>query len=261
MVKKTVLFDKIYNITSKKQIDSSIESYRRYLHENIKGFANTTTKIKKLRDFDKRFEIIINGPEEVFIYNLLKKKVGFIQEFKDIKVGDILKGSLTDVGKVGFGLFVDCAVFNPKIDILLSLHTLRDQLCNSKQKSLPEIVSAYNFMDYFPLFIKIVKKDILTNKIQGELDVKSLKIFRKIVKENIEGVVFAGATKNQVKKVIIRKGHLRDIISIERYGFLTNIVLFKENTDAPGIISHVGDRLRNCKMSAIRPIRIKGLFE
>jgi len=60
---------------------------------------------------------------------------------------------------------------------------------------------------------------------------------------------------------LIRKGHLRDIVAIDRYGFLENIIIFKDNTSAPGIIADIGKSLRNCKLSAIRPINIKKLIE
>ena len=54
MVKRIVLLDKIYNISTKKQEAQVIDRYKKYLFENIKGFANTTVNIRKLRDFDKR---------------------------------------------------------------------------------------------------------------------------------------------------------------------------------------------------------------
>jgi hypothetical protein len=107
LVKSLILFDKIYNISPRKQKEDIYLRYQKYLHEHVKGFPNTTLKIKKLRQFDKRFEIVISGPEEVFVQNLLKSEIGSIQEFNTIKTGNIYKGTLVDVGKVGFGLFAD----------------------------------------------------------------------------------------------------------------------------------------------------------
>jgi hypothetical protein len=34
----------------------------------------------------------------------------------------------------------------------------------------------------------------------------------------------------------------------------------RENTTAPGIIADIGKHLKNCKLNAIRPERIKKLF-
>ncbi|MFX1302738.1 MAG: DUF2110 family protein [Promethearchaeota archaeon] len=259
MAQKLVLFDKIYNVSNRGKKEDIYLRFLKYLKERIKGFPDTSINIKKLRKFDKRFEIIINGPEEQFIFNLLKKEIGTINEFKDIRIGKEYRGSLIDVGKVGFGLFVDCAILNPHADVLINLHTLRKQLCEGKEKSLKEIIEAYDFIDHFPINVKITEVDTINNKLLGELAKKSLNFFKKILEENIEGVFLSGETKGQFKKVITKKGHFRDIITIKRFGFLENIVLLKQGSDAPGIISHIGNELRNCKLSALRPEKIKKL--
>lgn len=234
--------------------------YLKYVREHVKGFPNTTLKIKKLREFDKRFEISISGPEEVFVFNLLKNEIGSITEFKDIKDGNIIKGVLTDVGKVGFGLFIDCGVVNPQVDVLINLHKLREQLCNKREKSLTEIIEAYDFIDHFPLEVKIVKKNNENHRLQGEIALNSLNIFEKIINENLEAIFLSGETKGQFKKAITRKGHFRDIITLKRFGFLENLVLLKKDSDAPGIIAHIGKELENCKFSVLQPKRIRMLY-
>ena len=72
MVKNLVLADRVYNITDdERQKKFIISNYLKNLRERTKGFHNTKVKIKKLRDYDKRFEIEIDGPEEFFVYNIL----------------------------------------------------------------------------------------------------------------------------------------------------------------------------------------------
>ena len=256
MVKKLVLFDKIYNTSNKGNKEDIYLRYYKYIREYANSFPNTSINIKKLRSFDKRFEIIISGPEEIFIFNILKKEIGGIIEFQEVKVGNFYRGTLVEVGKVGFGLFVDCAILNPPVDVLINLHTLRNQLCNGKEKSLKEIIGAYDLIDHFPFLIKIKEKDIVNNKILGEIAPESLDLFEKIMIENIEGVFLSGETKGQFKKIITKRGHFRDIITFKRFGFLENLVLLKEGTDAVGIIAHIGNQLRNCKLSALRPKKI-----
>ncbi len=260
MVKTLVLFDQIYNIPKAGRKEDVYLRYLKYLKERVKGFPDTSLEIKKLRDFDKRFEVSISGPEEVFMYNILKKEIGNIKEFKDIDEGAIYQGNFTDVGKVGFGLFVDCAFMNPKVEVLLNLHTLREQLCHGKEKSLKQIIEAYDFIDHFPVYVKILKTDKENLKVQGELAPITLDLFKKILDENLEAVFLSGETKGQFKKAITRKGHFRDIITVKRFGFLENMVLLKEDSNAPGIISHIGTYLENCKFSALRPKRIRQLF-
>lgn len=260
MVKTLVLFDQIYYAPKERKKEDVYLRYLKYLNERVKGFSNTTIELKKLRKFDARFEVSISGPEEVFMHNILKKEIGSIKEFKDITEGEIVKGNLTEVGKVGFGLFVDCAFMNPKVDVLINLHTLREQLCRGKEKSLNQIINAYDFIDHFPVQIKILKIDRENLKVQGELAPDSLNLFRKILKEDLEAVLLIGDTKGQFKKAITKKGHFRDIITVKRFGFLENMVLLKTDSNAPGIISHIGKELENCKFSALRPQRIRTLF-
>jgi hypothetical protein len=259
MGKKLVLYDKIYNITSERKKKDFFIRYLKYLKENIKGFPTIKIYIKKLRDYDNRFEIFISGPEEIFVFNLFRKEIGSINEFKEIQVGKIYKGTMVDVGKVGFGIFVDCAVMNPKVDVLINLHSLRKQLCSDKEKSLRDIINAYEFIDHFPVYVRIIEVDSINNKIQGVLSENSLKLFKKILDKNIEGLFMSGETKGQFKKALVRNGHLRDVISLKRYGFLEHLALLKENSNAPGIIFKIGKDLKNCKLSAIRPERIRNL--
>jgi len=260
MVKKLILFDKIYNITSQRKKDEVFSRYFKFLNEHVKGYNKTSIRIKKLREFDNRFEIEIKGPDEVFVSNILKKEIGVITDFKDAQIGQTYKGTMVDVGKVGFGIFVDCAILKPRTDVLIELRTLREQLCSGKSISAREIIKAYNFMDHYPIHVKIINIDQQGQKLQGEFAQETLNLFKKVMDENIEGIIVSGSSKNQFKKALLKTGHLRDMISIERFSFLENIVLLKENTDAPGIIAHVGKDLKRCKLSALRAKRIIQLY-
>jgi len=260
MVKNLVLYDKIYNIPSENRKREIFSKYLKYVNGLTRGFPKTKIKIKKLRPYDNRIEITISGPEESFIANLLKTEIGSIHEFNSIQLNQTFKGMMVDIGKVGFGIFVDCAILNPKTDVLINLHTFREQLSNGKNKSLNEIINSYDFINNFPLYVKIILIDREKKQLQGKIDNRTLAFYKKILNENLEAVFTSGETKGQVKKALIKKGHLRDIVSIERFGFLENIIVLKDNTSAPGIIAEIGNDLKNCKLSAIRPSRIKKLL-
>ena len=260
MVKRIVLFDKFYNISNISKQKQLIGRYLKYIKQFSQSFTHTNIRIKKLRKFDKRIEVEITGPEEVFVYNILKKEVGSVVNFNDINPNNILKGNLVDVGKIGFGLFVDCAILNPKTDVLVNLHMLREQLCNGEEKSIKYIIKKYDFIDNYPVFIKIKSINKESHQIEGEFDDTTMKFYKKLIDEKLEAILLSGETKGQLKKALIRKGHLKDIISIERYGFLENIVILKEGTNAVGIISEIGKYLRSCKLSVINPKRFETYF-
>ena len=107
------------------------------------------------------------------------------------------------------------------------------------------------------MFVKVTEINNKENIIKAEIAPKSLSLFDRIKNEEIEALFISGATKQQFKKVLIKKGHLRDIISIERFGFLENIVLLKKGSNAIGIISEIGNFLNKCKFSVLIPERIK----
>lgn len=261
MVRNVVLLDKIYNIKDEKQLERISSVYLSYLNRIIGGFPSTSISLKKLRNFDQRFEIVIKGPEEVFVHNILKKEVGLIQDYEDLKIGEKLQGNLKNPGKVGFGIFVDCGIMNPLTDVLISLHSLRKQLCGGNKLPARKIIKVYDFIDNFPVFLKIIEIDKSKKEIYGEFDQRTLDLFKRIVDEKIDAIFISGATKNQIKKAIERKGHFKDVISVKRFGFLEHIALLKEGTQAPGIISRIGPSLRNVKISAMRSDNITELYK
>lgn len=264
MVKRMVLFDKLHvldTIASQRLKDQVVRNYEKYIGQLTRDFNSSRVVVKKIRQYDTRPELIISGPEEVFIYNMLKSEIGLVHDFEEIKIGDTLKGLMVDVGKVGFGIFVDCGIFQPNTDVLLPLHELRDQLCKGKTIPVREIIEAFGFCDRFPVYVKITKIDPVAHKLEGKLADETIQFFTKIVDEGIEAIIASGETKGQVKKALIEKGHLRDIVSIERYTFFEHIVIFKEETNAPGIIAEIGSRLKGCKLNAIRASKIKKYFK
>lgn len=260
MVKKLVLFDKIYNLTLNERRSSLFFRYLKYLNKKIKDFPNTNIKMKKLRAYDNRFEVEVSGPEEIFVFNLLRKQIGTIQLFENVSIGDVYKGLMVDVGKVGFGIFVDCGILNPETDVLLTLYTMRNQLCNGKKVSLSEVIKIYDFINNFPVYVKIEKIDKKKAQIEGTFADATIDFYKRLITNNIHGLFISGETTGQIKKVFTKTNHMRDIESVEPYGFLETIVLLKEGTEAPGIISEIGKYLVNCKMSAIKAERIKKLF-
>jgi len=257
---KLVLFDKVYNVNTEEKKKRITGQYLEHLEKYVQGFENTVIKVKKLRTFDQRFELEIQGPEEQFVYNLLKKERGTIHEFEDIKEGALLKGTMTEVGKVGFGIFVDCGIFQPITDVFLSLNSLRDQLSNGKKVSLRTLIRAFEFMDHYPVQIMIKKKNLEKNELQGILAEPTLALFRKILNDNIEGIIACGATSDQLDLTLTRTDHARDVLALEEYSFLEHYILLKEGTNAPGIIKEIGKGLEGCKLGALRPQNIVSLF-
>lgn len=71
-------------------------------------------------------------------------------------------------------------------------------------------------------------------------------------KDTHQRVVVNGATRSQVKSALAKKGHGKDVLGVEKLGFLEQVIVCREGTDAPGIISSIGPLL-NSEMKAIIP--------
>ncbi|MEJ2249231.1 MAG: DUF2110 family protein [Candidatus Lokiarchaeota archaeon] len=257
-----VLQDKIYNFDEVSDRLKIEKSYSQYLRQYIKDFPQTKIKIKKLRDFDKRFEISINGPDENFVTRILEKEIGVVKNFEEIQEGlKISKGKMVEVRKVGFGIFVDGGIVNPKTDILINLHSLRSQLANHKKVSINEILNKYDFINHFPVSIKIIEKDEVKKNLLGEIGEETLNFLHQIVNQQLEYVFINGSMKKDVEIALRRTNHSLDYTKIENYGFLEHIIQLKRGTNAIGIISDIGSLLEGSKMSALIPKRIRKLLK
>ncbi|MHA1803683.1 MAG: DUF2110 family protein [Promethearchaeota archaeon] len=256
-----VLSDKIYNPALTKNLNHLTTIYSKHLQGFTKGFEHTKITIKKLRSFDQRFEISISGPEEKFISNLLKKEIGSILQFDELKEGIILKGTMVDVGKVGFGIYVDCAIFNPQTDVLIELHSLRKQLCNGKKLSLKTIIRTFDFADHFPIHVSIDKINTKKKEIHGSLGKPTLRLFQTIIQQQVEAIIACGTTKSQFKKSLVHHGHLKDIKFLKKLSFLEHVLLLKKGTNAAGIIKQIGPELRGCKFMVLKPQKIATLLQ
>ncbi|MCK4739975.1 MAG: DUF2110 family protein, partial [Candidatus Thorarchaeota archaeon] len=79
---------------------------------------------------DKKGHIVlsITGNDEEFITNLLNREYGIVPKPEKLTVGQVENGYLVDVGKVGYGLYVNVGVSKPnRMDALLPLHKIRNQ--------------------------------------------------------------------------------------------------------------------------------------
>lgn len=259
MVQKLILAEKIYSYDPNPDFNSLFRRYLQMLSNEI-GELAVNIEIEAFRKKEKRLEIKIEGQDEEFFKNLLKQKIGSTIRFNEIHKGDVLKGYLTGVKKVGFGIFVDCSIRYPTTDVLINLHSLRNQLCRGKKNSLREIIDSFGLIDNFPIHVKVEEISQSKKKIRGLIAKDTLEMINNWFLDKLEMVFVSGSTRAQVKKAIAITGHTQDVITIKKLGFLENIIILKEDTNAPGIIAHIGKKLKFSKLSAIRPLKLRKLL-
>lgn len=259
MVQKFILAEKIYSYNPNFNFNPLFQKYLQMLSHEM-GELDINIEIEAFRKQENRLEIKIEGQDEEFFKNLLKHKIGSTIRFNRIHKGDVLKGYLIDVKKVGFGIFIDCSIRYPTTDVLINLHTLRNQLCRGKKIPLRKIIDLFGFIDNFPIHVKIKEISQSEKNVQGLIGKDTLEMINNWFYDKLERVFVSGSTRAQVKKAIAITGHSQDVITIKKLGFLENIIILKEDTNAPGIIAHIGKKLKFSKLSAIRPLKLRKLL-
>ena len=246
------------------------KSYGSYKIAALKAFRNRLSKelggleveIKKIYNNPLDWIIVeLEGEDEEAASNLLSHNYGQTCPLSELEANQTRKGKLLETGKYGYGLFIDIGIETQKrFDAFLPLHTLRRQLANDKKVSLRSLINAYGFLDYLSLEINIDSVDQVNKKVQVSLSENQLNIFRKWNKSKLDRLIICGIPRHHLKKMIIRTGHLRDIVAVERIGLLEEIIICKRGTNAPGILSEIGRLLKNAEIQLFMPSNVEQIL-
>jgi len=207
---------------------------------------------------DKRGHLSLgfNGPDTEFAINFLVKKYGKAIRLENMKEGAILPGSLLDVGKVGYGLYVDvAAISNKRVDVLIPLHRIRDQI--SIRKPLRVIANSMIFVDDLPVDVKITNIDYRENKIEGELAETTLTRFEEWMQDDHERLLVFGSNQEMIEIALRKTRHLEDIYEFEELGAFEHSLRCKRSTRASGIVAAIGPKMRGIPMHLFIPKEIE----
>lgn len=202
-------------------------------------------------------QLVLEGEDAEAAKNFLNYKYGSIYGLTDLHRGLTCRGKLVEPIKFGYGIYVDIGLYSNKKDAFIPLFALRKQLLNSLQKPLRKIIDNFALIENFPIELKIMSVNRETLDIEAKLSEKQVSVFKKWINSSLDRIIICGSTRQQVRKAIIRSGHLRDILSIERLGLLEQAVVCKYDTEAPGIISKIGKFLPKVPMKGFLPKNIK----
>ncbi|TFG33460.1 DUF2110 family protein [Candidatus Thorarchaeota archaeon] len=207
---------------------------------------------------DKRGHLSLgfDGQDSEFVINFLVKKYGKAIRLENVKEGAILPGSFLEVGKVGFGLYVDIAALsNKSVDVLIPLHRIRNQF--SIKKPLRTIANSLVFVDNLPVSVKITDVDYRENKIEGELAQSTLTRFEEWVHDDHERLLVFGANQEMIEIALRKTKHLEDIYEFEELGAFEYSLRCKRSTRASGIVAAIGPKMRDIPMHLFIPTEIE----
>lgn len=197
-----------------------------------------------------------DGQDSEFAINYLVKKYGKSIHINNVKEDAIFLGTLLEVGKVGYGLYVDIAAMSTKrVDVLLPLHRIREQF--GIRKPLRTIAKALVFVDDFPIDVKITSVDVGANKIEGELAQTTIVRFEEWMQDDHERLLVFGANQDMIETALGKTRHLEDIYEFEELGKFEYSLRCKRSTRASGIVAAIGPKLRGVPMHLFIPKEIE----
>lgn len=203
---------------------------------------------------DKKERIVVNieGEDEEFISNALAKEYGNTLSSKDMTLNTTYSGRLVDVGKVGYGLYVDIGIIDsPRMDALIPLHKIREQI--NLVGPLRFLAEAFVLVDYLPVKVRLTSIDLYNSKIEAEFDQELLSRLTSWLKDDHERLLVFGANHEQIDSSLKKTSHREDIYETEQLGKFEFSLRCKRSTRASGILAAIGPHLRGVPMHLFIP--------
>ena len=242
------LLIRIYNSHQLRQIDKTLGA--------ILGELNVDATVTGTLA-GRWVEMELSGEDESIATNLLAREVGFCPtNLLSIKKFSNLKGYAVETGK-GEELTVDIGVFQPKpVHAAVSLGHLQKHLADGKKLPLKKIFELWGITENLPLNLKIINADTEENKIEAELQTTQINHFNSWRDSLLDRLLVIGASLYEINAAIEQEHLSRDIIDIEQLGMFEFALVCKLGTDAAGLISRMGRRLRKAKFTVFNPKKI-----
>lgn len=202
-------------------------------------------------------QVRARGEDADAFLNLLKQEYGEAPVLhSSLEKWDIVRGFVAGAGRIGYGVYVDIGVQDPRPkDALYPLYRMRAQLADGEPKSAREILDANALVDYVPL--EMIVTELEGEKITVELDDAARDNLVEWRKYPFDRVIVVGADKTFVENAIRASGLESDVVKVESLSLFVQSVLCKIGTDAPGVIAKIGNRLRGVGLKSYRtPVKL-----
>jgi len=202
-------------------------------------------------------QVRARGEDADAFLNLLKKEYGEASVSRSsLEKWDIVRGFVAGAGRIGYGVYVDIGIQNPKPkDALYPLHRMRAQLADGEPRSAREILDANALVDFVPLMMIVTELE--GENISVELDDQARDNLVSWRKYPFDRVIAVGADRAFVESAVRASGLQSDIVKVESLSLFVQSVLCKIGTEAPGVIAKIGNRLRGVGLKSYRtPVKL-----
>jgi hypothetical protein len=210
-------------------------------------------------DFNKTGHVTLSvkGEDSEFVANLLTQEFGICNTINTLEGESVVTGQLVDVGKVGYGLYVDIGLPPPpRIDALLPLHCLRKQL-NMDGVPLRKLAKTLVLVDNLPLEIRVVNIDRSNVKVEAELSKTTTSRIEDWIADDHERLILLGTTRDMIERALAKSSHSEDIYEFEELGTFEYSLRCKRSTRASGIVAAIGPLMKGVPIHLFIPTEIK----
>jgi hypothetical protein len=239
------LLTKIYSSMQRREIDEVMKD----LFEGLDVQAAVDHSLS-----DRWVHVTLSGEDEGIATNLLARDFGFCPEtLEKVEKSSTLKGFVTNLEK-SKDLTMDIGLSKAKpIYAIVPVSQLQTQLVGGRKISLQKIAALWGISENLPLKIKIINVNAEENKIEAELAAEQSEKFLLWRDSLLDRLLVLGASLNQLKTAVEQAELDRDVIDIEALGMFEHALVCKLGTDAAGLISRIGRRLRKARFTVFNP--------
>jgi hypothetical protein len=237
--------------------EEQLKQIERFLKLNLEGL-DVTVEIEDDKA-DTWVKISVSGEDEAIATSYVRREFGFCPEsLTNVERFATVKGYVSNPAKNPDALHVDIGVFRPEtVYAIVPLHHMQATLADGRKLALKKIAELFGFCEGLPLSLKIVDVKTAEKQMNAEFSKEQLAKFNSWRESLLDRLIVLGSTIQEVKRTLRFTGLDRDIIGIEPLGMFEHALTCKLGTDAAGLISQVGRKLRNARFAVFNPRRIR----
>jgi hypothetical protein len=242
------LFTKAYNKGQLKQIEESLQVTFEDLDAQIQILNNPANRWVKVE---------VTGEDEGVAKSYITKQIGICpNSINDVSTGSELKGYIQKITN-SETLTIDIGILEPKIIYVpIPLATLQAQLLDGQEVPLKKIVEMFALSANLPISIKINDVHAAENKIDAELSIAQIELFKNWKNSLLDRLIILGTTADEVASTLERTRLNRDVIRTDSLGLFEQVIVCKLGTDATGLIPRIGRYMRNTHFVVFNPKKL-----
>ena len=247
LVQRVLLAEKIYG----KSLDRRLEEFGWEIMSQIEEMDIEGLDLDVV---DKDWVLAtVEGRDEVAVANLLRLRYGEVKSMEEVSEGEELRGFITDLGRVGYGVYVDAFVEDK--DALVPLYELRRSLVGGKKLPARLIARLFGFVERMPLRIVVERKR--DGAVDASIAPRQAAEFQRWIRRGLDVLVVSGYTAREIRRALRKSRHAVDVIRIERLAFLCHALVCKADTQARGLVPAVGPHLPGAPLGVFSPREIR----